>query len=741
MTARVTRPFRPSWAVGVQLAEPVEHREERKLVETLCTDSVNTSEPCDAPVMETRRRAVWGTLTHTKSVKLMRMSPLARERIAVFRSAAKMVQASEHLGSFALDTLAASGDARSAQRFFDEIVHSPYDVRPTALSYCILLKAYGRAGDRARRMSNVELRSTRRGLDAVVKDMQAVAPDVVLVNALIDAYVRCDAVDKAVGLLDLICLGNSKVSTRLAVLSAFNSSDGVPSILKNHVAALSPNARTFNAVLKGLARRGDVVGAFALTERMKEAGIEPTVVTEGSLVHALAVAGKVRVARCRLRRTTIVAQGTEGAAASTAAYTALVRHAESPEEAFRLVNEMRNFGVRRNAHTYAELLVACTAPCTEEMTRVESDNSSRLDLQGTRRILPGAYNNPATRSLEPPGVRRERVVTAAWRLMLTDNVTPTDVCYNAAIRAYLKVDAPTELCVRRAFSLFSELMKARRKERHSRFESNLYASTLNNLIDGLVQSRDFEDLALALFSTATAPNRGASTEKKPDLPAPNLMTYSIALRTLGRRRDAHRVRATWKAMRERFEVDLVAFNTYLDALVRCDDCETAVAVLETAKGRGAETDVHVDPDVVSYSTVVHALAGASRNRYASRRALRLYDEFRKVGRHISYESYDRHLCCQGHTPDLGLVRAALGACAGLQAAREDPLFEDGAVRAAKRVLNDAKAALSPADYDRARDYARDILGGPSFSETWKGDRDDLLKKKRWNAFDSGFRLL
>mmetsp|Transcript_4526 Transcript_4526/g.14160 ORF Transcript_4526/g.14160 Transcript_4526/m.14160 type:complete len:751 (-) Transcript_4526:138-2390(-) len=685
------------------------------------------------PIVEARRRAVYGTLTHAQSVKLMRRSRLALERIEMFFISAEILSASEHLASFPLDTLAASGDVPRAKCFFNKVVRPPYNVRPTALSYCILLKAHGRVGDRTRAMKNLELPCARHCLDALVDEMQDVVPDIVLVNALVDAYVRCGAVDEAARWLDII---SSKVKQQNPSCMSF---------LEDRISTLSPNVRTFNAALKGLARQGEVVKAFGLMRRMKDAGVEPTAVTEAALVHTLAVAGKVRIAIRRLRRMVVSFEAQDGDAgrASTAAYTVLLRRTEKPEDAFRLVDEMCDHGVCRNTHTYAELLVACSG---NDSPAYSECPSCRPDAAGTPRLFSkcSTYTPRALRGL--PAHRRELLVTAAWRRMLVDGVTPTDVCYTAAISAYLEFNDATELCVRRAFSLFSEL----RKKSKMQGKKNVSILTLNSLIDGLARSRDFENLALALFSTAaTASCQQTSTkvDEACDLPSPDLTTYSIALRTLGRRHDARRVEVTWKAMSSRFQVDILAFNVCLDALLRCNRLEDAIVLLgETAEDSGGRRceGLSLDPDVVSYSTVVRALATSSKNPFGQRRALLFYNDCRrkfclqKLRGRSKDDKDDLHR--REYCPDVGLVRAVLVACAGLYRTRTSALFEDAAVRAARRILDDAKTFLTAADYKKVRKYAKETMGNPNSPETWKDGHDNLIKKS-WNVFESGFRIL
>ena len=137
----------------------------------------------------------------------------------------------------------------------------------TALTFCILFKGHGRAGDWAR----------VRKLHKALRDSRGVAAfDLPTFNALLDAYAR-----------------QGDVQAAEAVLSEM-SAHGV-----------TPSSRTYNTLLKCHAQHGQLADAFSVAVRMRKAlgaGGGPDAVTYATLMHGCVQRGELRMARILMER-------------------------------------------------------------------------------------------------------------------------------------------------------------------------------------------------------------------------------------------------------------------------------------------------------------------------------------------------------------------------------------------------------------------------------------------------------
>ena len=123
-----------------------------------------------------------------------------------------------------------------------------WEVPLSDLTYCILIKGHGRAGDVQR------VRTTYR-----VMLRRSVRPDLATFNALLDAFARNGEMREA---------------------------EGVLSDMGRH--GVRPSTRSFNTLLKGYARAGRLRGAFHVVRRMRQqlGPRAPNEVTYNTLVAA-----------------------------------------------------------------------------------------------------------------------------------------------------------------------------------------------------------------------------------------------------------------------------------------------------------------------------------------------------------------------------------------------------------------------------------------------------------------------
>jgi pentatricopeptide repeat protein len=157
-----------------------------------------------------------------------------------------------------LDLCAECGRMGAAEEIMAAM--SSYGVPPSLYTFCILLKGYGRQQQAHR-------------VDDVLTAMQRarVAPDVVTLNAAIDAYVRCEDLKKAFGLLRAM---------------ESSAARGAPR-------AVCPNTRTYNTLIKGLGQAGRLQEAFEVLHSMQSAHCAPNSVTINSLIDACVRCGEM----------------------------------------------------------------------------------------------------------------------------------------------------------------------------------------------------------------------------------------------------------------------------------------------------------------------------------------------------------------------------------------------------------------------------------------------------------------
>ena len=260
------------------------------------------------------------------------------------------------------------------------------------------------------------------------------------------------------------------------------------------------------------------------------------------------------------------------------------------------------------------------------------------------------------------------------------------------------------------------------------------AATYNAVLGGLVQMNLLGEAGALLQRMATM-----AAAAPPTAPAPTAASFSVLIKGLGRAGNLTAAEGVYRRAEAAGACDTVALNTYLDACVRCGEPGRAIRALEAAWGaaRGEAAaagapppEARVTPDVVSFSTVISALA-RSDNAYAGRRALALY-----------------WLMRTGPPPlarDRRLVDSLLAVFVAQRGNRRTQLQ----VQDARKVLDDLAAIGWPADQlRRYRDLVRNTLL-PGQSEVWKlkrgrpsvdsGAADRIFKEKGWEEIDSSFR--
>ena len=167
----------------------------------------------------------------------------------------------ERLCAVALDAHARDGDVKATRQLI-RAARSLGGVQPGPVSFCILIKAVGRRGEKL--PNGREKRTLTKSVDEAIKGCaRNSVPDTVLLNAAVDAYARLGAVDDA-----------------LHLVGSFGDY------------GVQADARAYNAALKALVKRPR--DALALRRRMRSANVKPTAVTNATLINTIALHNPAR---------------------------------------------------------------------------------------------------------------------------------------------------------------------------------------------------------------------------------------------------------------------------------------------------------------------------------------------------------------------------------------------------------------------------------------------------------------
>jgi len=233
------------------------------------------------------------------------------------------------------------------------------------VAYSILIKGYGRLKD-------------KRGLDTVVGHAKRnnIQPDIVMCNGLMDAYVNCGDVHSAYDLF--LCISQAKTSWKELNINC------------------KPNVRTYNTMLKGFAKTGNLQQSMILFNKMKVDGMFDAV-TINTLVSVAVSVSQYHVAESLLSNYTdpvITSMESKGLYEhpNVEAYTELIDgygKAGRLSEAVQLLQTMRTRGVKPNEITYTSMIGAMS-----RHQRLKQAKDMLRFMEAVDRIKPGiiTYN-------------------------------------------------------------------------------------------------------------------------------------------------------------------------------------------------------------------------------------------------------------------------------------------------------------------------------------------------------------
>ena len=568
-----------------------------------------------------------------------------------------------------LNAFSNAGQMQMAHKIVALQERTPHAPPVSPVAYSILLKGYGRLRD----LPNVE----RVLKQASRNQIQA---DTVMLNSLMDAFINCNAVEKA-----------KQVFDRLATERSSSSSEPGDNPIDTSGTA-RPNRRTYNTLLKGYAKQGDLLQAQALASEMKALKLWDSITTN-TLVSAAVVARDWEAAERVLERHTL----RRGAPKQNDPNPKKWQQQQHP-----------------NVEAYTELLDGYAK---------EGWLDSALTVLTTMQER-GVPPNEVTYTCLLGGLGRIQNLDLARHILgymeSSHGIRPTTKSYNALISGLVEGrSARLDARVDQAMGLLREMMKSGVRPD---------AITVSVLVEALGRCKTPRlTEAKLLVDRLLERKRKRGSYIMTSSPHGDAKVLTSLVHVLGRAGDAE---GALQAFRRIQQPDTVAVNALLDAGSRCGRPQV---VTETFRFYFKKTRL-LKPDVVSYTAVIGSLLQQQQKKStpeALRQARNLYVEMKNRAK---------------IRPDNVLVDTVLKAMLKIATAqpisRTDVLFivsvirdadllewEEGQLERRKRAV---RAVLA--------DQLRETWTLDSLFEAAEDEEDELFLRKGWNKVDSGFRL-
>jgi pentatricopeptide repeat protein len=437
----------------------------------------------------------------------------------------------------------------------------------SAVSYSILLNGYGRLKD-------------TRNVDMALLHAQSsgIQPDTILLNSAIDAYINCGEVYRARDIFDYMTDDDFDLS-RVSQFKMLFSLESRP----------AANQRSYNTMLKGLARQGEVDSALDLAERMRNLKLWDGITTN-TLVSAAVSSKDFHLAEELLLNYTVAVDN------------------DRPQ---------RNSHKKRrhpNVEAYTDLLDAYS-------------KASRLDkAMATLKLMRqrGVEPNQHTYSCAIGALARAKKVTQAnelLRFMRTIGARPTTVVYNSFISGLVAEDQSVEANPQKEVNFdrsINEAIAVLRSMLSANVRPN--AVTVSVLVGALGRSQPPRvDEAKAIVKKLET--EGFISGEDPKIATSLVWTFGQAGDFRGAVQAFGKIRTP----------DTVAINAFMEACYQCECEKTTFDTFEHFFGKGSTGKTQ--PDVVTYSILIRALL-TQNSPLLLERIRRLYNEM-KTKRRIS----------------------------------------------------------------------------------------------------------
>lgn len=442
----------------------------------------------------------------------------------------------------------------------------------TSLTFCILFKGHGRSANLPR---------VRKLHAAMLK--HAVAFDLPTCNALLDAFAR-----------------NGDLVAAEAVLAE------MPAL------GVTASSRSYNILLHGYVRRGQMRSAFRVAARLREAlGAQgANAVTYATLIDGCVRQNDLRMARLLMQR--LENGEADGVQPDVYCYTALVRGLLAPPQ------PLLHSGTAKTAPAKKRIKVR-VAPKFAHMYACRVQES----LQLLERML--------SRGVRPSAVCVGTIVAGC--LEHADNVTAAheaaavlhaygdpslSLAADAALIAgYCRQPITDRARIRAALALFARHVgRDASPGRQATRPLRLDVRTCNALLAALATSGELPsaERVLQVMDSGLAH-------------APNSHTLCIMMRGFGADNKFDAAQRVWERLVAAGWVDTVSLNAWLATCMTCRQPRLAMQAFQMAKS----SLPIVRLDRVSFGTLINGLCAPSSNSAAARRAIQLWAEMRTRG--------------------------------------------------------------------------------------------------------------
>mmetsp|Transcript_13460 Transcript_13460/g.19839 ORF Transcript_13460/g.19839 Transcript_13460/m.19839 type:complete len:794 (+) Transcript_13460:204-2585(+) len=515
---------------------------------------------------------------------------------------------------------------------------TPSAPKLSPVTYSIILKGYGRIGD----LESIEV---------LVKKAQKnkVVPDTVMLNSILDAYINCDKFEKA---------------------------DRIFQRMKDAPGTFSPNLRTYNTMLKGCARRGELDKALEITQLMKQGKLWDSFSTN-TLVSVAVNAGAFEYAESVLRNNTLKEMDQEvhfprrRQHPNVEAYTALLDgYAKSGDlgKAILTFQHMQSLGVNPNEYTYTCLIFAFAK------RKKMREAFQMLDFMEERGIIPSSVTyNAFLSAIKEVGERQKK---RSYRRKIKQQPDFVEIVN----------------CGDEALALFRRMVKKG------------ISPTVKNI-----------SLLLQCFTASSAHGLEFATaivdrfERDGIIPRNNAEVYTSLMKLCG-----DDVIGALAILRKLEKPEVFAVNAFLD--VACVNNMPGIA-LETFNHffeSKASTKNELVPDVITFSILITY----HLKIYEPQKAGQFYEDMRS----------------RGIKPDATLFDIILHFAAEVRVVRKyiDTQFLLDLSKDAEII------AWLPGELEQVKAAIGELLRGRIKPDL--KPEDDLLRRKGWNKVDSGFRL-
>ena len=447
----------------------------------------------------------------------------------------------------------------------------------SSLTFCILFKGHGRAGD---------LRRVRKLHAAILT--RNVALDVPTCNALLHAYAR-----------------HGELADAEKVLA------DMPSY------GVQPSSRTYNILLNGFVQLGRMPEAFGVAIRMRAAlGADgANAVTYATLIHGCVRQNELRMARMLMQR--LEDGEADGVEPDVYCYTALIRGLLTPPQPPELSTNGAVLRAARSRRSNGRIKVR-VAPQFAHMYACRVEESLKLTEQMLARgVQPSAV---CVGTLVGGCLEHADNVTAARsaaELLRAHGDSVGDASLglaadSALIVGYCRQPITDRSRLRAALELFAAHSGA------AAAGPRLDVRTCNALVAALATSGELQSAERVM----RAMDAGHAH-------VPNAHTLCIMIRAYGAAGFTHFGQATrlWERLVIEGWVDTVSLNAWLATCMANGEERLALQAFQTAKA----TLPGLALDRVTFGALIQGLCGLHSTTASARRALQLWAEMRERG--------------------------------------------------------------------------------------------------------------